>query len=101
MKPLALFLTLCSLSFAQEFRIAGGLVSEQVLQRDTTNKAATKVVGTATGFDGKPVEARITAGRRVVRNWSPVGKVENGAWSAEVPGIPMGGPYKIELRPSA
>jgi sialate O-acetylesterase len=100
MRPLVFFLTLSSLSFAQEFRIAGGLAAEQVLQRDSTNKAAAKPVGTAAGFDGTSVEARITAGRRIVRNWSPVGKVEHGAWTAEVPGIPMGGPYKIELRPS-
>jgi len=74
------------------------LVAEQVLQRDSTNKANAKVIGTAFGLDGTSVEARITSGRRVVRNWNSVGKVENGAWAVEMTAIPMGGPYKIELR---
>src|SRR3954447_4942901 len=98
MKPLALLLSLASLALAQEFRIGGGLVTEQVLQRDSTNKATAKVIGTAFGLDGTSVEARITAGRRVVRNWSAVGKVENGAWAVDLTAIPMGGPYRIELR---
>ena len=98
MKPIALFLVCCSLAAAQELRIAGGLVSQQVLQRDSANKASVKVIGSADLLDGKPVDARITAGRRVVENWLPVGKVENSAWTADLKGIPMGGPYKIELR---
>ena len=98
MKPLILFLSLCALAPAQEFRVAGGLASEQVLQRDSTNKATAKLVGSASGLDGKPIEARVTSGRRLIRNWSPAGTVQNGAWTAEIAAIPMGGPYKIELR---
>ncbi|MEO8130388.1 MAG: sialate O-acetylesterase [Bryobacteraceae bacterium] len=98
MKPFVLFLSFCALTFAQEIRVAGGLASEQVLQRDTTNKANAKLVGSTNELDGKPIEVRIMAGRRLVRNWSAVGTPQNGAWTAEVAGIPMGGPYKVELR---
>jgi len=98
MKPLVLFLFLYALASAQELRVAGGLTSEQVLQRDSTNKATAKLVGSANGVDGKPVEVRITAGRRVVRAWSSIGTVQGGAWAADVAGIPMGGPYKVEVR---
>jgi len=98
MKPLVLFLFLYALASAQELRVAGGLTSEQVLQRDSTNKATAKLVGSANRVDGKPVEVRITAGRRVVRAWSSIGTVQGGAWAADVAGIPMGGPYKVEVR---
>jgi len=75
MKPLVLLLSLCALTSAQEFRVAAGLASEQVLQRDSTNKATAKLVGSASGLDGKPIEARVTTSRRIglLRNWSPVG----------------------------
>ena len=98
MKTFVLFLSLCALASAQELRVAGGLASEQVLQRDSTNKANAKLVGSASGLDGKPIQARVTSGRRVIRDWSQAGTVQSGAWTAEIAGIPMGGPYKIEVR---
>ena len=101
MKPLVVFLSLCAITYAQELRVAGGLAPKQVLQRDSTNDATAKLVGFASGLEGKSIQTRVTSGRYIVRDWSQAGTVQNGAWTAEITRIPMGGPYKIEIRSGA
>jgi sialate O-acetylesterase len=98
MKPLLILLSFCSLAAAQDFHIATGLAEQQVLQRNSSNEATARVIGSADLLDGKQIEARVKSARGIVRPWAAVATVQNSAWSGDVKAIPMGGPYQIEFR---
>ena len=98
---LVFFLTLLPCA-AQEIRITSGIQGEQVLQRDLEGLAQTVLKGTVIGkkVNGKAIEARLTGTHGVIRglDWKAVGKVQKQAWTAQIQGIPTGGPYRLELR---
>lgn len=98
---------LCSLAFlltvvAQDIRITGGISDQQVLQRSLQQAADLSITGTVSGkkTDKKWIDARITSGGKVLPNfdWVPVGRVQKQSWTANLLGIPTGGPYRMEFR---
>lgn len=71
----------------------------QVLQRDKSQHADLSVRGTASGLNGKPIEVRISDKSGPLRelNWISAGKVEQNQWAANLR-IPVGGPYRVDVR---
>ena len=101
MKRALLFvLSVAGLLSAQDLRITGGVVDDQVFQRNAGNRAGIPVSGVATGAGGKSVEVRLLRKYMVMEgfDWKPVARIDRGVWSGELPGVPMGGPYRIEAR---
>lgn len=90
----------CSVVFAQEIRLSTGAVDNQVFQRGKSNSADLRLGGTADNVAGKTIEVRLTAGGKPVRGfgWRPLTVVSGATWSAELKGLPAGGPYTMELR---
>lgn len=80
----------------QALRILSGVTSSQVIQR-TGNTGALSLSGEATA-DG-PIIATITSRGRSVPSWTSreVGRSPGGNWTAQLAGIPAGGPYRIAL----
>ena len=78
--------------------IENGLFEHMVLQRNQAGVSDGKVTGVcrAAGV----VCARVTHGAKVVKglNWAKVGKAAAGRFAARLPGIPTGGPYRIDLQ---
>jgi sialate O-acetylesterase len=94
------FFLAVSLLSAQVLRVERGAAEYQVFQRGPANAADIHVEGAVSGAAGKAVEARIVkAGMTLAGfDWSAAGKVAGGRWSADVKGVPAGGPYRLEFR---
>jgi sialate O-acetylesterase len=97
---LILCLLAASLLSAQALRVERGASDYQVFQRGQANTADIRVEGAASGGEGRAVEARVLkAGMPVAGfEWKAAGKVSGGRWSAELKGLPAGGPYRLEFR---
>ncbi len=82
-------------------KLIDGLVEGQVLQR-LGRKGAIVVVSGDAREDG-PLFATISNAAGVLKGWNArrVGAVSRGRFSAELSGIPAGGPYRLELRSKA
>jgi len=85
---------------APDIRITAGLQKDQILQRDLEGLGQASLTGTTTGkkLNGKAVEARLIGSNGVVKDWQTVGQVQKQAWTAQIKGIPTGGPYRLEVR---
>ena len=91
------FLLLAACAYAQDFRITSGVVDEQVFQRNSENRAEFRVGGVAP--IGATVEARLLLRNSAAAfDWKPIAKAQGQVWSGEIRGIPVGGPYRLELR---
>jgi sialate O-acetylesterase len=96
------------LAQAQEIRITEGIADYQVFQRGADQTADIKLGGAIVvnkKTNGKDIEVRLTTGNRALSNFdwvpigrAPAGKVPSQKWSGEVKGVPMGGPYRLEVR---
>lgn len=98
MKKAALLLLLVGLlAFAQQARITSGVADYQVFQRGPGDRADITVEGTAANG---PVEARLVLHGVSAPgfDWKPVAKAQSGKWSAQLRGVPTGGPYMLEVR---
>lgn len=98
----AAFCFLLTLS-AQDIKVTGGVVEHQVFQRNAEGRADIKLAGTANiKFNAKYVEARVVKkdGSPVSGlDWNPFAeRVKAGKWAGDVKGVPVGGPYKLEVR---
>ena len=100
MVALAACVAMCASSFAAGIQVSSGAADYQVFQRGADNRADVKIAGTAENADSKRVEARVTGAKGAVAGlkWHGAGTVVNGKWSAEIKGVPTGGPYTIEIR---
>src|SRR5260370_19916620 len=89
---------------AQEIRVAEGIADYQVFQRGADQTAEFKLAGTVVvnkKLLGKDIEARVSAGERTLSNldWAPIAKIgKQPQWSGAIRGVPMGGPYRVEVR---
>jgi sialate O-acetylesterase len=92
-----LFLAFVSISFAQPARITGGAVDYQVFQRGADGRADLAIEGTAANG---PVEARLVLRGAPAPgfDWAAVAKAQGGKWTAQLRGVPAGGPYTLEVR---
>ncbi len=97
---LSILFLAASLLSAQSLRIEKGVTDYQVFQRGPANTADLRAEGAASGADGRAVEARVLKAGMTLPGfeWQSAGKVAAGKWSAELKGLPAGGPYKIEFR---
>jgi sialate O-acetylesterase len=91
------FLTFVSISFAQPARITGGAVDYQVFQRGADGRADIAVAGTSANG---PVEARLVLRGAPAPgfDWAAVAQGQGGKWTAQLRGVPAGGPYTLEVR---
>ncbi len=90
-------------AFAQEIRITSGPADNQVFQRTVEQIADIGFSGVASGkkVNGKDVEARLIAADTMPVpgfDWSSVAKIQKLKWSGELKGVPVGGPYRLEIR---
>jgi sialate O-acetylesterase len=69
-----------------------------VLQRTSRNVSDASITGEASA-DGK-VQARVRKGAKAVKglDWKTVGSARGGKFEAKLAGVPVGGPYTVELR---
>ena len=72
-------------------KISTGLFDHMVLQRDRRNQSDALITGHTTGTG--TVQARIGKTGR----WRKIGQAAGGIFSARLRGLPVGGPYRIEL----
>ncbi len=92
------------LAQAQEIRVTEGIADHQVFQRGADQTADFKLGGAVVvnkKLIGKDIEARVTAGDRALSNldWVPIAKIgKQPQWSGAIRGVPMGGPYRVEVR---
>jgi len=89
--------------FAQEIRITSGPADNQVFQRTSEQTADISFNGVASGkkVNGKEVEARLIAADSAAVpgfDWSPVSKIQKLKWGGELRRVPVGGPYRLEVR---
>ena len=83
--------------------MTSGPVDYQVFQRGAEQTADISVSGTAFGkkVNGKDVEARlVTADSTPVAgfDWSSICKIQKLKWGGELKRVPVGGPYRLEVR---
>lgn len=78
--------------------IQTGLFDHMVLQRDARNRSNALVTGIASQ-DGD-LFARVTQDGRVVKGWASrkIGQVAKKRFKVALAGVPVGGPYAIELQ---
>ena len=77
--------------------IETGLFTHMVLQRNTRGVCDATITGTAQGSG--PVLVRVSGKSKKLKQWDgvKVGKAAGGRFTARVTGLPVGGPYTIEL----
>lgn len=102
MRVLALLAALAVSTLAQSISIVKGPVDYQVYQRGSDGKADIPLELKVEGAEGKTVFLSIKRGVVPVPGFiaHDLGKVQNGALSATVKGVPTGGPYRLEFRTS-
>lgn len=87
---------------AQDFKITSGVVDKQVLQRRADERTDLQLGGIAgKTATNKFIEVRVTSKGNPVTgfDWTPnTSRVKNGRWTADIKGLPTGGPYRIEAR---
>jgi len=99
---LALVFSLVLFARAQELRITDGITDYQVFQRGPEQTVDFKLSGTVVGkkTNAKNIEVRLIADDRVLSkfDWVPIGKTVKQKWSGELKRVPVGGPYRLEIR---
>ena len=105
MIPQLFLLLAAATAQAQDLKIVTGAADHQVLQRSAQNRADIKLGGTAAiKYNGRYVDFRIIKregdkdGAPVI-DWNPAAeKIKANKWAADLKGVPIGGPYKVEVR---
>lgn len=102
-KVLLLGAALLAAASAQEIRLTSGPVDNQVFQRTPDQTADITFSGAASGkkVNGKEVEARLVAADSMPLpgfDWSSLGKIQKLKWGGELKRVPVGGPYRLEIR---
>lgn len=87
---------------AQEVRVTRGAVDQQVFQRNAEGFANILLAGSASGrkVNGKMVQVRVSTktGPLAGFDWTPLAKIQKLAWSGELQRVPVGGPYRLDVR---
>jgi sialate O-acetylesterase len=102
-KVLLLLAAFWGAASAQEIRLTSGPVDNQIFQRSPEQTADISFSGSAIGkkINGKDVEARLLAADSnpvAGFDWSSVGKIQKLRWSGQLSRVPVGGPYRLEVR---
>jgi hypothetical protein len=82
--------------------IESGLFTHMVLQRNRKNVSEAAFTGTCAAASG-PVLATVRRGKNTLKGFSSlsVGKISRGKFTGCLKGLPVGGPYDIELKAGA
>ena len=86
---------------APAFQVTQGATDDQVFQRNDNNQADIALSGTATLRGAARVRARVQRRHVTVEgfDWKDVANVaKGGAWKATLKGLPVGGPYNVDLQ---
>ena len=86
---------------APAFQVTQGATDDQVFQRNDNNQADIALSGTATLRGAARVRARVQRRHVTVEGfgWKDVANVaKGGAWKAMLKGLPVGGPYNVDLQ---
>jgi len=81
---------------APALTVQSGLVPYQVVQCGDDGNAALGLVGASDAAG--TVQVRVVGVQKEVLPWADLGKSVGGAWSGTLFGVPVGGPYRVELR---
>ncbi len=100
---MALLVLVALVGHSQELHVVSGVVNNQVFQRGPDGTATLRLSGTATGkkINGKMVQARLQGpnGLALAKfDWTPLSKVQKTHWDGDLAGIPVGGPYRLDVR---
>ncbi len=79
-------------------QITSGAVDYQLIQRNRKGQGSLKLRGVCSPETSGVIEAQVRLSRGVVLSPHAVGEAAHGEWTAELRGIPTGGPYDITLR---
>jgi len=96
--------TLCAIcALGQDVRFTSAPTDNQVLQRTSDRGADIPLSGGATGkkINGKEIEARVVAAEGSALpgfDWSALAKIDKQRWSGTLKQVPVGGPYRLEVR---
>ncbi len=93
----SVFCVLSSLT-AASLEITGGLTDYQVVQVQEDGTTVFALSGTAA--ESGALEGRVLGVQKTVLDWLPLGDAAP-EWAASIPGVPAGGPYRVELRVTA
>ena len=99
----ALLVLVALAGYAQELRVASGVANNQVFQRGPSGEGAIHLSGTVAGkkTNGRVVLARLQGpdGLPVANfDWKPLSQVVKTRWDGDLNGIPVGGPYRLDIR---
>ena len=85
---------------APEFAITGGLADYQVLQRGAGDRADVTVSGRTNIEGAATIQARVMRRDAALEgfSWRQVGSVDGPTWRARLTGLPVGGPFTVEIR---
>jgi sialate O-acetylesterase len=91
-----------SLAAGAEFAITEGLADYQVYQRDAGDKAEIRFSGNCSWSGVVQLRGRVLDSRLAVTvvEWQKVADVTSGRFSAVLAGVPVGGPYVVDLAAS-
>lgn len=81
---------------AQALVVQSGLAPNQVVQCDQEGKASLVMSGTASKSGA--LQVRVMGTQKEVIGWTDLGKASKKNWKGTLPGVPAGGPYRVELR---
>jgi hypothetical protein len=98
--PVAMAFLLASPLCGSSIAVSRGLVDDQVIQRGADDRADIHLSGVTPDFVQATIEARILRWRVPVEgfDWSPIARAVSGRWDGEIRRVPVGGPYRIEVR---
>tara|TARA_R110001592_G_scaffold233427_1_gene491053 strand:+ start:101 stop:1540 length:1440 start_codon:yes stop_codon:yes gene_type:complete len=87
-------IALCPLHL-QALEVTGGLTHHQVLQCDDDGTADFALTGSA--VTAGSLEAQVVGVQKTIVPWTPIGE-GNTSWNATLNDVPVGGPYRVDLR---
>lgn len=77
-----------------------GIASGQVVQRDVDGRGNILIAGQVSPASGVSLEYRVMRRSQLVAgfDWSAIPVSGEGQWTTRIAGVPVGGPFRIELR---
>lgn len=81
---------------AYPLSVTSGLAAYEVVQCDADGHA-TLALGGSSGVGGN-LQARVAGVQKEILPWTDLGKAPGGAWQGTLAGVPVGGPYHVDVR---
>ncbi|MCX5758707.1 MAG: sialate O-acetylesterase [Candidatus Hydrogenedentes bacterium] len=81
---------------AHALTVQSGVAPYQVIQCDSDGKAALSMSGASSAAGA--LQARVAGVQKEVLPWTDLGKAPGGDWQGTLAGVPVGGPYRVDVR---